>query len=78
MSILDDIQRADSERRMSRASVKAMQSEIQDLQDEYNELVDKRNEQDSSKIVLDPKLDPDPYSYHGISLVDRLKAMGWP
>jgi hypothetical protein len=78
MSILDDIQRADNERRESRTSVMAMQSEIQDLQDECDELVRRRNDQDSSKIVLDPKLDPDPWGYHGISLVDRLKAMGWP
>lgn len=32
----------------------------------------------TDKIVLDPKLDPDPYGYHSISLSDRLRAMGWP
>lgn len=30
------------------------------------------------KIVLDTDADPDPWGYHSISLVDRLKAMGWP
>jgi hypothetical protein len=30
------------------------------------------------KIVLDPKLDPDPYGYHGIPLSTRFAAMGWP
>jgi len=29
------------------------------------------------KIVLDPKLDPDPYGYHGIPLTTRLESMGW-
>lgn len=36
------------------------------------------SKQIEGKIVLDPKLDPDPYGYHGVSLVDRLRAMGWP
>jgi|694.fasta_scaffold00458_76 hypothetical protein len=30
------------------------------------------------KITLDPKLDPDPYNLHGMSLSYRLKCMGWP
>ena len=29
------------------------------------------------KIVLDPKLDPDPYSLHGMSLAYRLECMGY-
>jgi len=29
------------------------------------------------KIVLDPKLDPDPYGYHGLPLAYRLECMGW-
>ena len=29
------------------------------------------------KIVLDPKLDPDPWGYHGMSLAYRLECMGW-
>lgn len=29
------------------------------------------------KIVLDPRLDPDPYSLHGMSLSYRLESMGW-
>jgi hypothetical protein len=29
------------------------------------------------KIVLDPRLDPDPYSLHNIPLTTRLIEMGW-
>ena len=29
------------------------------------------------KIVLDPKLDPDPWGYHGMSLAYRLECMGY-
>lgn len=39
---------------------------------------DRDNRSLEGKIVLDPKLDPDPYGNFGISLVDRLQAMGWP
>lgn len=28
-------------------------------------------------IVLDPNLDPDPYSLHSIPLATRLQYMGW-
>lgn len=31
----------------------------------------------SDKIVLDPKLDPDPYGNFGMSLTYRLQCMGW-
>ena len=29
------------------------------------------------KIILDPKLDPDPWGYHGMSLAYRLECMGY-
>ncbi len=28
-------------------------------------------------VVLDPKLDPDPFGLHGMSLAYRLQCMGW-
>ena len=28
-------------------------------------------------IILDPKLDPDPYGFHGMPVWQRLEAMGW-
>ena len=28
-------------------------------------------------VVLDPRLDPDPFGLHGMSLAYRLMCMGW-
>lgn len=51
------------------------------LNDELAKKVDRLDVEARSvrdKIVLDPDKDPDPYGNFGISLVDRLHAMGWP
>lgn len=75
MSILDDIQRADLERRESRFSAEdvdeAVEEQMERARLEFHRAM-------KGMIVLDPKLDPDPYGSHGIALVDRLKAMGRP
>lgn len=79
MSILEDIQRADLERRETRFSLQDVDEAVAEAVAEQMQ----RAEQEfykamKDKIVLDPKLDPDPFGAHGIALVDRLKAMGWP
>lgn len=64
MSILDDIQRVESA-----AKSHFVKPEIPP---------EPTKEPTDDKIVLDPKLDPDPYNFHGMPLSYRLKCMGWP
>lgn len=78
MSILDDIERADNERRRLEPVAKNLQCRVADLNDQVDNLQRRRRAEWETEIVLDTSLDPDPWGYHGISLVDRLKAMGWP
>lgn len=75
MSILDDIRRVEAERVNWQFSSEDLDDAAQSREAAVNEAWEKRL---SGKIILDPKLDPDPYGDHRIALVDRLKAMGWP
>jgi hypothetical protein len=73
-NILRDIERADLEREELRSSTKgtvdAVTAQMERARLEFHRAM-------KDMIVLDPKLDPDPYGSFGIALVDRLKAMGW-
>ena len=78
MTILRDIRAAELAQQSHRTALKKMQEDLERVED----LLDsERADLDSEmrgKIVLDPAKDPDPWGLHGISLVDRLRAMGWP
>ena len=78
MTILRDIRAAELVRQSYKVALEKMQAEVKALEGileaERQQLsVDLKN-----KVVLDLSKDVDPYGYHGISLVDRLRAMGWP
>lgn len=78
MTLIDDIARMEAAAKSHFVEAKKASREIDALQDEYNALLVKMDEEDRSKIVLDPSLDPDPHGCHGFPLTYRLKCMGWP
>ena len=75
MSILDDIQRADTRSAKWRFSSEDVDEAAESAAAAMNEAWEKRME---GMIILDPKLDPDPHGSFNMPLVDRLKTMGWP
>lgn len=78
MTILRDIRAAE----LAQQSHREVQKKLDTMKAEALATVeaerDKLNVDLENKIVLDLKKDPDPYGYFGISLIDRLMAMGWP
>ena len=71
MTILRDIRAAELAQVSHRATLLRLQEENTKLEEMLNVELEK-------KVVLDLTKDPDPYGYHKVSLVDRLRAMGWP
>lgn len=78
MTILRDIRKAELEAQTNRATLLRLQEENQKTRDLIADETNRLNVELEKKVVLDLRLDPDPYGNHGISLVDRLRAMGWP
>ena len=77
MTLIDDIARMEAAAKSHFTKPEKVEEPTREpLTDKI--VLDPKREPLTDKIVLDPKLDPDPYGYHGISLSDRLKAMGWP
>ena len=78
MTILTDIAVAEEFSKAYKKAEAQLRKDMEEAGDAIEEARDMLNMELDKKIVLDPRLDPDPYGYHSISLVDRLKAMGWP
>jgi hypothetical protein len=78
MTILRDIRAAE----LAQQSHRNVQKSIEQVNAEAAEKIEaerqKLNAERGGKVVLDLSKDIDPYGLHGISLVDRLRAMGWP
>lgn len=76
MTILDDIR--DLENQSIAAALVPNLTKQNAVLSSQVERLSAENRAAEGMIVLDPDKDPDPYGNFGISLVDRLHAMGWP
>jgi hypothetical protein len=73
-NILHEIEQLENDAESLGAKLVYQKTTIQDLE---GSLKDANRRPSDDKIVLDPKLDPDPYGHHNMSLVYRLQCMGW-
>lgn len=78
MTILRDIRAAELAQVSHRATLLRLQEENKKIQEMLDDERNKLNVELEKKVVLDLRKDPDPYGNFNISLVDRLRAMGWP
>ena len=78
MTILRDIRAAELAQQSHRNVQKTIAQANAEVAEKIEAERQKLNAERDGKVVLDLSRDPDPYGYHGISLVDRLRAMGWP
>jgi len=78
VTILTSIAAAEAAQKAHKRIEAQLLKEREDAVEALEEARDVLNLELNNKIILDPRLDPDPYGYFNISLVDRLKAMGWP
>lgn len=78
MTILRDIRAAELAQVTHRVTLQKLQEENRKIQEMLEDERNRLNVELEKKVVLDLTKDPDPYGYHGVSLVDRLRAMGWP
>lgn len=78
MTILRDIREAELAQVAYKEHLRKLREENRKIQKMLEDERNKLNVELEKKVVLDLTKDPDPHGYHGVSLLDRLRAMGWP
>ena len=77
MRFMQDLQTLADENVRLKKQISELHIICGDLRSDVKLLTQRVTSESDGKIILDPKLDPDPYGQHGINLVTRLRAMGW-